>query len=92
MFVSVRAQLMQHRRQVERGLRAKANRRTRRGDPGFSSRRSAPCQVVAVSRECTRASDSMRPVKLSTNRAGSFVLRNVCWAIAWTLASVFLTR
>ena len=56
------------------------------------SRRSAPDQPVAVSSSCAAASARTRPLNASAN-AGTEAVRFSVWrAIAWTTASVFLTR
>jgi hypothetical protein len=102
MLKCIPAELVEHQGKVKRHLRFKANRRSPGRDPGLvggpcsswsliRSRKSAPRQVVAVNRERTRASDWTRPLKASTNAAGSLEMHNVCCTIACTLASVFLT-
>ena len=52
----------------------------------------APCQAVWVRRSWARDSDMIRSPKARVNSCGSGLLRWVCWASDWTMASVFLTR
>ena len=93
-FARIGSEFIQHQPEVKSAVRLSTTngptQTMRSSDPAgpsvscswIRSSRSAPCQLVRISKVWALASACSRPLKLSTKSAGSALVFKVCFAIA----------